>query len=1465
MRRLSLLLSLIGLLLLGISGCNGAVGSGTGTGTQTISITLSPSSTSMDAGTSQNFNATLSNDLTGVGVTWTATGGATLTNVTNSTVTVTAPATSGSFTLTAKSVAQPSRTQSAMVVVDAMPAVSGGVLADGVIGKSYSASLAATGGVAPLTWSVTSGSLPGGLTLNGSTGVISGTPSATGQFSFTVQLVDSSVSPQSSSQAKSITVRTALAINQVTPASGIEGTAYNQAMSATGGASPYAWSVIAGSLPAGLTINPSTGAINGIPTSGGSFSATIQTSDSSAPPQTATFAFSMTSSSALTIGASTLPDATTGSPYPGSLNITGGITPLTFSVTQGALPAGLALDSATGTISGTATAAGTTSFTVHGTDSSVPPQTVNKSFTLRANAPIVFTSSGMPSAAVSVPYSAGIPVTGPVSPLTFSITVGTLPPGLTLNTGTGVISGTPTTVGTSTFTVQVTDTANPPRTSSQQLTIVVNSQFSITSSAPPNGTRGILYGYIPTVSGGTAPLTWTISAGTLPSGLIVSSTTGAITGIPLATGSSSFTLKVTDSSSPALSATFPTSITINGVLSILTSTLPNAVAGLPFSTTVSAGGAVAPLSWSISSGALPNGMSINGTTGVISGTTAAIGPNNFTLQVTDSAVPPRTATQPVGLSVNAALVITPVTLPDAVLGVSFNASLAVTGGVAPFTWSVSNGSLAAGLSLSSTTGVISGTPGLAGMDSFTVQVTDHSSPPQMATLAVSLKINSALSITTAVLPDAIAGVTYVGTLVAIGGTGPFTWSVSAGALPNGLILNGATGLITGTVGSAGTTSFTVQAADSSHPQQTKTLSTSIRTNTPLSILPMTLPDAIVGLLYDTTVTSSGGVGPVTWSISAGSLPTGVSINASAGVISGTPAGAAGSSSITVQATDSSSPPQVQTLPLDLNLRLQLAILPVTLPPALLGTPFSSTLTTTGGVGPFTWSVSAGALPGGIALDPETGILSGSPLLASVANFTVKVTDSGNPTQTASLALSLNITAPGVNNNILSGDYAFLFNGFDSDGPVGIAGSFTSNAAGSITSGTLDINRSSGVQTNLAISSGIFAINVDNRGTLSLTTSVGTQNFRIALDTLGSLGHLIEFDTSGTGVIRGNGLIKHQDSGAFSNAAITGSYAFGFSGSTSAGGRSAIVGSFKTNGAGGISSGLANINSSGTVSASKSITNTSTYSISASGRGTLALNVTGQSAMAGTVYVVSANELIFLRTDALSVGHDLLSGEIMLQTGAPFASLPLVGTSVLHVNGNASATTSSVGAGLVVSTGLGVLAGAYDANDGGTISSTLLAAGSYSISSAATGQGSMTFAGNHFTFYLVNTGTAFVMDSSGTEVKTGMFEGQSVLPLSLSSVAGNYVVGTDTNTNANVTFESGVLSLSALGSLTGTLDANATGDVLSPGNLLSGVISLSANGRITLGTKVSYAISPTRFVQVDVTSGQTNATVLVADE
>jgi hypothetical protein len=145
---------------------------------------------------------------------------------------------------------------------------------------------------------------------------------------------------------------------------------------------------------------------------------------------------------------------------------------------------------------------------------------------------------------------------------------------------------------------------------------------------------------------------------------------------------------------------------------------------------------------------------------------------------------------------------------------------------------------------------------------------------------------STLSITTASLSDGMIGVSYSQTLQAAGGTGSYTWSISSGSLPTGLSLNVSTGVISGTPTTANTYNFTVQVTDGNQTA-TKSLSITINSAT-LTITTSSLPNGIVGVFYSQTLQATDGAGSYTWSISSGSLPLGLSLNASTGIISGTP-------------------------------------------------------------------------------------------------------------------------------------------------------------------------------------------------------------------------------------------------------------------------------------------------------------------------------------------------------------------------------------------------------------------------------------------------------------------------------------------------------------------------------------------------------------------------------------------------
>jgi len=169
---------------------------------------------------------------------------------------------------------------------------------------------------------------------------------------------------------------------------GVLNAAYNATVQSTGGTGAVAWSLATGTLPAGLALDPSTGAISGTPTAAGTSPITVKVTDSATPPSSVTTRLSITVNTAaptFAISTSSLPNGNLATPYDQVLTVTGGTSPFTWSISSGSLPAGLSLNAKTGEMTGASTAAtvgASSTFVVAVTDSSAPPLTAQKQFTL---------------------------------------------------------------------------------------------------------------------------------------------------------------------------------------------------------------------------------------------------------------------------------------------------------------------------------------------------------------------------------------------------------------------------------------------------------------------------------------------------------------------------------------------------------------------------------------------------------------------------------------------------------------------------------------------------------------------------------------------------------------------------------------------------------------------------------------------------------------------------------------------------------------------------------------------------------------------------------------------------------------------------------------------------------------------------------------------------------------------------
>lgn len=1278
------------------------------------------------------------------------------------------------------------------------------------------------------------------------------------------------------------------------------------------------------------------GTLSGQTATGVTYSAPASVTAASTDTLTATSAFDGTKTATLTINlvpppsitTASLPAGTVGTAYTTTnLAATGGVSPYTWSVTAGALPGGLTLSSA-GAISGTPTAFGTFNFTVQVKDASNFTATANLSIKVNP-APVVITTTSLPNGVVNTAgYSATLTATGGAPPITWSITAGSLPTGLVLNAATGAITGTPTTAGTSNFTVQAADSSTPALTATKALSITIMPALTITTTSLPNGITSTAYSASLASTGGSGAVAWSVTVGSLPAGLTLNANTGAITGTPTTAGTSNFTVQAADSGTPQQKVTKALSITIVQQLVVTTSALPSGAITSTYSATLSSSGGTPAVTWAITVGSLPAGLTLNAATGAITGTpTGPSGMSNFTVQATDSGTPQQTATKALSININPVLAITTTSLPSGTVNTAYSQQLQTNGGgIAPISWTVTLGSLPPGLTLSSG-GLISGTPTTATGSpfNFTVQAADSGTPQQTATQALSISIATApLSVATTGLPNGVQGQAYSATLQSAGGNPPVTWSISAGSLPSWASLNTSTGAITGTPNATGTTTFTVKATDSTTPTaQTATKSLSITVVNALSITTSSLPAGTVGSSYNTTVAATGGTTPYTWSWAAqggSSLPPGLSISSSTGVISGTPSTNTGSPfNVTITVTDATNPQQ--TASANFSITITVATLTVTttssqLPAGTVNTayPNNVNLSATGGIPPYTWLQTGGTLPPGLSLS-TSGQITGTPTTTtgSPFSFTVQVTDSATNTATASLSITVN-AAPtctsGGSESLLSGQYAFVLKGFDNGTGAGetgpepalVGGVLTFNGSGTISAGAIDMNLNSGVQTNLAVTSGsIYGVTSDHRGCMVVKTSAGTQNYRLSLGNISgtpavaSTGHMVDFDASGPFTA---GTLRKQTASAFGTGAgqVTGNYAFGVSSvqNTAAcnngpcGGNFGAVGVFFMSG-GNVTGGEVDFNNNGFLDNSPtaggnwptspgSFTSGS-YSISSTnGRGTLTFTPQGSTSAVNTViYVVSSTEVLAMDVDSQTSttgSNTIFAGELLKQSGS-FSANPLSGAYVGYQSGPSSSVVGDSRVTLLLISASGnSITGNQLRNDAGSFQSKSIGAG---ITYSVTAQGRMTIppstGNNPPIFYLVSANEAFFLDSN-TTADSGVFQSQTGSPFSTSSATGTYAFGTIDPEDSNGSISSGVAAFTpATNSINVTQDQNSSGgggpqsgsqsfsytvDSTGLGMIPSSGSSCTVSATSTTCQTVFYIISPTKAVVMDTQSSNPKA-------
>ncbi len=874
--------------------------------------------------------------------------------------------------------------------------------AGGTVGVSYGPFTAtASGGSGTFQWSVSG--VPG-LAIDPATGILSGTPTAAGVLSLKITVADANNLTQTTAQSYPVTIVSPTLPLTITsgapPAAGTAGLAYGPfTAAASGGSGVYQWSV--SGVP-GVTINPTSGVLGGTPTAAGVDNLTVTVTDANnlSSPVSKGYAVTIAAYPPLTITSAAPPAAgTVGTAYgPFTATASGGSGTYQWSVSG--VP-GVTINPTTGVLGGTPTTAGAATLTVTLTDANSLSSTVSKGYavTIASYPPLVLTSAAPPANGVLGQAYGPFTFTGSGGSGTYQWSASGVP-GLTVNSATGVLSGTPTTSGNLTLTVTLANSNSAGQPISHDYPVNV---LAITSAAPPaDGTVGLAYGpFTAMASGGSGSYLWSASG---VAGLTIGGGTGVLSGTPSTPGSGlTLTVTVTDTNTH-LSASQNYTVNIAGAALVITTTaLPGGIQNQSYSARLGGAGGSGSYTWGISG---ISGLVVNATSGAISGSPTAGGSLTLNVTLADTLNP--SATQATK-QFTVAITFAPLTITSSgalggfAPGAPVSAAFSASGGSTPYTWTATG--LPTTLTLDPVAGKLTGTaPAKPGNYSFPLKVTDSQTPVGSDSTTVTFSVIGFTNPST--LPGGSTSTLYSLHFVGAGGTPPYSFS-SANA-PAGLGVS-SSGLLSGTPSKAGTFSFTVQITDANGISVPGTFSLTVGSGPqPIQVTGLALPDGTATTSYSQTLEAQAGKPPYTWTVIGGALPLGLQLN-SAGTIAGTPT-ATGTATFTARATDSAGgfAAGVFTITID---PAPLQIISTALPNAIAGLPYGpQPINASGGFAPYTFAITQGTLPAPLTFGSGQ-INSGVPAAAGSSSFTVTVTDAVGNAASGSFTLVVEPTAP----------------------------------------------------------------------------------------------------------------------------------------------------------------------------------------------------------------------------------------------------------------------------------------------------------------------------------------------------------------------------------------------------------------------------------------------------------------------
>ena len=951
--------------------------------------------------------------------------------------------------------------------------------------------------------SFTMSSVPPGLSFNTANGQLTGTPTISGTYG-NITFGATNAAGAISQGGFTITVNSAGQPNVITsspalPASPVVLGTVNSVLSTTyqiqANRPPITGYAVTGLSATGLSVNAS-GLISGTPTSSGDFVLTLQATNSSgtgsATPVT------------VRIEPDVVPGVSASPPLAASPSLTGTVnTPITAiqivatnppitanSFVATGLPSGLSADPATGLITGTPTQSG--DFLVTLRASNVRGQGSSTPVTIRIdpNAVPGITTNPLLVASPSVTGTVGSSI-GTIQVLASNPPINTnsyaatgLPSGLNIDPATGAITGTPLQSGD--FPV-VLSAANARGTGSASITIRINPSAvpQISSSNAVTAFQNQAFaGY--QIIASNAPITsyGVVAPSVLPAGLSLNTTTGAITGIPTASGSTTTNLIATNIVGPS------TNFALN--FTITPTTVPTVTAPLVAAPTAtgSVGTAITPVQITATNppitgyGAtgLPTGLSVNGA-GQLVGTPGLSGDFAITLTATNASGTGSTASTTIRIDPIVPPTITSLSTASGTVGATFG-PYQILASQAPLTGFavVAPSALPPGLSLNTTTGAITGTPTASGNFSTTLTASNKNGPGAGFVLSFSIAPN-AVPVVTATIPTLAGTVGTPITPITVNATNPVITAYGASGLPSGLSVNGS-GQIVGTPGQSGV--FTVQLT------ATNSFGTGNSGNLSMRIDPNVVP-VISGAATVTTGVSVPFAGyqitasqPTILSyavVAPSALPPGLALNTATGAITGTPT-LSGTYTTNLTATNAAG----TSAPFSLGFTVLPNSVPVvtaTIPP-VAGTVGSAItaiqiITTNAPITGF----SAAGLPNGLSVN-GSGQIVGTPTQSGNFSVTLSATNASGTGNSAALAMLINPNAaPAITSAAtLSGSVGVALTPYQivaSNAPV----LSYALAGGSSLPAGLGLNTTSGQITGTPTTSGVFTT------TLTATNAAGT--------------------------------------------------------------------------------------------------------------------------------------------------------------------------------------------------------------------------------------------------------------------------------------------------------------------------------------------------------------------------------------